>query len=109
MHHNWEMLLGLLVYGDNHLILRGPRPAAGAARAIVSHFGLSVARIGTHLDRSGRFGDWQISIREYRENLDWAVVLPAATTHSPAVRQLLDELAARGIVIDFVQEISCAV
>lgn len=109
MHHNWEMHLGLLVYGDNHLILRGPRPTAGEALAIAAHFGLSVARIAPQLDLSGRFAAWQISVREFRENLSWAAVLPAATTYSPAVSQLLEELSARGIVIDLIQETSCAV
>ena len=103
------MFLGLLVYGDNHLVLRGPRPAQAQAWAMTAHFGLSLAQIRPQLDRYGEFREWRISLREFREDLAWAVVLPAGTAPSPAVRQLLDELAARDIVIDWLQEISCVV
>ena len=103
------MSLGLLVYGDNHLVLRGPRPAQAEAQEIVAHFGLSLAQIRPPLDRSGEFRGWRISLREFREELAWAVVLPAGTALSPAVRQLLDELAAREIGIDWLEENSCVV
>ena len=103
------MSLGLLVYGDNHLVLRGPRPAQAEAQEIVAHFGLSLAQIRPQLDRSGEFREWRISLREFREELAWAVVLPAGTALSPAVRQLLDELAAREIGIDWLEENSCVV
>ena len=103
------MSLGLLVYGDNHLVLRGPRPAQSEVREIVAHFGLSLAQIRPPLDRSGEFREWRVSLREFREELAWAVVLPADSTVSPAVRQLLDELAAREIGIDWLEENSCVV
>ena len=103
------MSLGLLVYGDNHLVLRGPRPAQSEAHEIVAHFGLSLAQIRPQPDRSGEFRKWRISLREFREELAWAVVLPAGTALSPAVRQLLDELAAREIGIDWLEENSCVV
>ena len=103
------MSLGLLVYGDNHLVLRGPRPAQAEAQEIVAHFGLSLAQIRPQPDRSGEFREWRISLREFREELAWAVVLPAGTALSPAVRQLLDELAAREIGIDWLEENSCVV
>ena len=103
------MFLGLLVYGDNHLVLRGPRPAQAQAWAMAAHFGLSLAQIRPQLDRSGEFREWRISVREFREELAWAVVLPASTALSPAVRQLLDELAARDIVVSWLEEISCVV
>ena len=103
------MSLGLLVYGDNHLVLRGPRPAQAEAQAIAAHFGLSLAQIRPPLDRSGEFREWRISLREFREELAWAVVLPAGTALSPAVRQLLDELVARGVIIDRLEENSCVV
>ena len=103
------MSLGLLVYGDNHLVLRGPRPDREGAFALARHFGLSFASIRPLADRSGTFEQWTISTREFRENLAWAAVLPAATLHSPAIRQLLDELTARGMVIDLFKENSCAV
>ncbi len=101
------MSLGLLVYGDNHLILRGPRPTRAEASALVRHFGLSLARIEARLDRSGHFDRWQISVREFREDLTWAGQLAAATKPSPAVGILLKELAARGISIDFLEESVC--
>jgi hypothetical protein len=103
------MSLGLLVYGDNHLILRGPRPMGGEAAELSAHFGLSMARIAPQLDRSGEFRSWQISTRELREDLAWVAVVPASTPHSAAVSQLLAELAARGVVADLAKEIPCAV
>jgi len=42
---------------------------------------------------------WQIISQEFRENLEWAVVVPGDGEISPAVTGLLDELAARGITI----------
>jgi len=42
---------------------------------------------------------WSISTREFRENLEWAVVVPGDGEVSSAVAQLLAELAARGITI----------
>ena len=103
------MFLGLLVYGDNHLILRGPRPTGPEARGLAAHFGLPVARIGPLIDRSGECGAWRISVREFREDLTWAVRLPAATGPSVAVSQLLAELAGRGVAIELVEESACAV
>ena len=88
---------GILVHGDNHFIVRGPLPDRATARALVRHW--SVIRIGAAtppgLDR------WSISTREFRENLEWAVVVPGASEVSPAVRQLLDELSARGVRIRY--------
>ena len=103
------MSLGLLVYGDNHLVLRGPRPAQAQALAMAAHFGLSLARISPKLESSGEFREWRISLREFREDLAWAVVLRADTPHNSAVAQLLDQLAQRDIVIDWFKEISCVV
>ena len=42
---------------------------------------------------------WQIVTREFRENLEWAVVVAGDAEISPAVSALLEELSARGIVI----------
>jgi hypothetical protein len=44
-------------------------------------------------------GKWRISSREFREDLEWAVVVPGDQEVSAAVRELLSELSARGIVI----------
>jgi hypothetical protein len=42
---------------------------------------------------------WRISSKEYREDLQWAVVIPGDSAISVAVQQLLSELATRGIGI----------
>jgi hypothetical protein len=42
---------------------------------------------------------WSISTREFRENLEWAVVVPGDGEVSPGVRQLLEDLSVRGITI----------
>jgi hypothetical protein len=42
---------------------------------------------------------WRISTREFRENLEWAVIVPGDGETSPAVAQLLNELRARGITV----------
>jgi ERCC4-type nuclease len=46
---------------------------------------------------SSTFGAWQIRNKEFRENLEWAVVVPDKRETSAPVAQLLAELAARGI------------
>jgi len=86
---------GILVHGDNHFIVRGPRPDSEIALDLVRHW--SVIQIGSgtpaHLEA------WRISTREFREELEWAIVVPGEGTTSPAVAQLLEELRARGIAI----------
>jgi hypothetical protein len=88
-------MVGILVHGDNHFIVRGPLPDQEHALALVRHW--SVIQIGATtppaLDR------WSISSREFREDLQWAVIAPAETDFSPAVTKLLAELSARGVVI----------
>ena len=88
-------MLGILVHGDNHFIVRGPLPDRPAALALVRHW--SVIQIGriTPAELSG----WRISTREFRENLQWAVIAPGEGEISPAVARLLAELSARGIAI----------
>jgi len=85
--------LGILVHGDNHFIVRGPKPDRATAEELVRHW--SVIRIGA--TTPPHLADWSISTREFRENLEWAIVVPGESEHSPAVVQLLDELRARGI------------
>ena len=88
-------MVGILVHGDNHFILRGVLPDRDAAVALARH--LSVIQIGvrTPLELS----QWQIVTREFRENLQWAVVVPGDNEPSLAVTTLLNELSARGILI----------
>ena len=86
-------MVGILVHGANHFIVRGPMPDRAAAMALARHW--SIIQIGSttppELDR------WRISSREFRENLEWAVMVPGDGEISRAVAELLGELAARGI------------
>jgi len=88
-------MLGILVHGDNHFIVRGPAPDCATAIALARHWSLIKIGIQTPAALSG----WRISTKEFREELQWAVMVPGDGQTSPAVRQLLDELAARGIEI----------
>jgi len=88
-------MLGILVYGDNHFIVSGPKPDWQTALELVRHW--SVIQIGSTTPAA--LQHWRISTREFRENLEWAIVVSAETEMSFAVQQLLDELAARGIAI----------
>jgi hypothetical protein len=96
-------VIGILVHGDNHFVVRGPFPSRAAARALARHW--SVIEIGKktppELER------WRISTKEFRENLEWAVVVPGSMpgsvpgeqAASAALTLLLQELAARGVRI----------
>jgi hypothetical protein len=88
-------MVGILVHGDNHFIVRGPMPDREAALALVRHWSLIQigATVPPPLER------WQIVSREFRENLQWAVVVPGGEEISPAVTRLLGELAKRGVAI----------
>jgi hypothetical protein len=88
-------MIGILVHGDNHFIVRGPFPCRETALALVRHW--SVIRIGAATPPV--LAAWQISSKEFRENLEWAIVVPGESAHSAAVAQLLGELRSRGIVI----------
>ena len=88
-------MVGILAHGDNHFIVRGPLPDRATALALVRHW--SVIQIGgttpPALDR------WRISTREFREDLEWAVIVPGDSEISAAVAQLLREMSARGVTI----------
>jgi hypothetical protein len=88
-------MTGILVHGDNHFIVCGPLPDRDVAHALIRRW--SLIQIGSTtqplLER------WQIITREFRKNLEWAVVVPGDGEMSPAVTRLLDELSARGISI----------
>ena len=88
-------MVGILVHGDNHFIVRGPLPTRDVALALVRHW--SLIQIG--VTTLPELGQWRISSRELRENLEWAVVVPGDSEMSPAVTQLLVELSARGVTI----------
>jgi len=88
-------MVGILVHGNNHFILSGPPPDEAAAFALVRHW--SIIQIGD--EKSSCFGQWQIKSKEFRENLEWAVIGPGEADISPGVAQLLGELSARGVTI----------
>ena len=96
---SWQLysnpMVGILVHGGNHFITRGPTPDRETALALVRHW--TLIRIGAPTPE--RLARWHIVTREFRENLQWAVVVPGDGEISPAVTKLLDELAARGIAI----------
>ena len=79
-------MVGVLVHGNNHFIVRGPPPDRATALALVRHW--SVIQIGATTPVA--LEQWRISTREFRENLEWAVVVPGGGEVSPAVAQLLD-------------------
>ena len=88
-------MIGILVHVDNHFIVRGPSPDRDAARALIRHW--SIIKIGATTPPS--LEKWRISTKEFREDLEWAVIVTGNSEISPAVAQLLDELSARGIII----------
>lgn len=92
-------MVGVLVHGDNHFIVRGPLPDRDAALALVRHWSL-IQIDSNRAVTPPLLEGWQIVSREFRENLEWAVVVPGDGEISLAVTQLLAELSARGIVIN---------
>jgi hypothetical protein len=88
-------MVGILVHGDNHFIVCGPLPDRAAALKLVRLW--SVIQIGAQAPPS--LEAWRISSREFREDLEWAVIVPGDGEISAAVAQLLQELSARSIMI----------
>jgi hypothetical protein len=88
-------MVGILVHGDNHFIVRGPLPNRDVALALVRHW--SLIQIGA--TTPPELDQWRIRSRELRENLEWAVVVPGDSEISSSVTQLLEELSSRGITI----------
>lgn len=88
-------MVGILVHGSNHFIVRGPLPDRETALALTRHW--SLIQIGG--TTPSELHPWQIITRENRGNLLWAVIVTDTDEISDAVAQLLDELSARGIVI----------
>ncbi len=86
-------MVGILVHGNNHFVLSGPRPDENDALALARHF--SLIQIGSPKPRT--FEQWQIREKEFRENLTWAVVVPGDRETSPGAIELLNELSARGV------------
>jgi hypothetical protein len=88
-------MVGILVHGNNHFIVRGPLPNRDIVLALVRHW--SLIQIGATVPH--QLDQWHIVSREFRENLEWAVVVPGDDEISPAVTKMLDELSARGIIV----------
>jgi hypothetical protein len=88
------VVTGILVHGDNHFIVSGPLPTPKLACALARHW--SIIQIGATTPPA--LERWRIITREFRENLQWAVVVPGEGEISAVVIQLLEELSARGIV-----------
>jgi hypothetical protein len=84
---------GILVFGDNHLIVEGPRPDEAEARALVRFW--SVIQIGAETPLSLR--KWSIVKKAFRERLEWAWEVGGEGEKTEAVRVLLAELEARGV------------
>ncbi len=88
-------MVGILVHGNNHFILSGPRPNEAEALALARHF--SLIQIGNQISHS--FEKWQIREKEFRENLEWVAIVPGDRETSAGVSELLAELTVRGITI----------
>lgn len=88
-------MVGILVPGDNHFIVRGPLPDRETALALARRWSLIQIRQTTPI----ALRQWSISTREFREDLEWAVVVLGDGTVTRAVAQLLEGLSARGIAI----------
>src|ERR1700686_5212504 len=65
-------MVGILVHGDNHFIVSGPLPDREVALALVRQW--SLIQVGASSPSS--LHRWHIVSREFRENLEWAVVVP---------------------------------
>jgi hypothetical protein len=88
-------MLGILVHGDNHFIVQGPLPDEASARQLVRHW--SVIQICQ--ETPPELQQWTIISRAFREDLEWAVVVPGDGERNPDVSKLLEELAQRRITI----------
>jgi hypothetical protein len=92
-------MVGILVHGNNHYILSGPQPNEAEALELARHWG--VVRIGEPV--SFAYGQWEIRTKEFREHLEWGVVVPGERGTSPGVLELLAELIARGILVQYLR------
>jgi hypothetical protein len=88
-------MAGILVLGENHFIVRDPFPDRETALALARHW--SLIQIGQ--TTPNELQQWSIRTGEFRENLEWAVIVPGDGDITPGVAQLLEELSERGITI----------
>lgn len=83
------------MHGDNHFIVRGPLPSREVSLALIQHW--SLIQIGAATPE--KLDPWRISTREFRENLEWAVIVPGDAAVSAEVTALLSQLSMRSLKI----------
>jgi hypothetical protein len=88
-------MIGIVVIGNNHFIVQGELPDRDKALALARHW--TFIQIGQSTPVA--LQQWSIRTLEFRENLEWAVVVPGDGEVTPGVAQLLEELSARGITV----------
>src|SRR3954451_24540070 len=87
---------GLIVHGDNHFVVRGPEPEEAIVKALVREW--SLIQIGRECPAELR--PWQISTREFRDQLEWAYVVNVpGRVPTAAVAQLLKELSEKSVPV----------
>jgi hypothetical protein len=87
----------LIVCGEDHFLVRGVKPELEMARYLVRRWIFPSVEDVMGLSPPMPEG-WRITTKEFREEIEWVIVLPASTEVSEAVAQLLRELALRGVV-----------
>jgi hypothetical protein len=90
--------LGIVVFGEEHFLIRGPKPDAEMARYLVRRwiFPSTEDLLGISPPMPD---EWKITTREFREDIEWVIVLSSAVALNPAVKTLLEEVATRGVEI----------
>jgi hypothetical protein len=83
-------MVGILVHGNNHLVLSGPAPTETAGLALARNW--AVIQIGEA--KPSKFGRCKIRRKEFRENLDARSWCRATAIFSPGPAELPAELAA---------------
>lgn len=84
----------LWVRGGNHLLVRGPRLSFAETQRLFQQLEVPSAE---SLLGNAKSPSHVIVTRAFREDIELYCVLPSAQANSEAVRQLLDELRARGV------------
>jgi hypothetical protein len=92
-------MVGILIHGNNHFILRGPEPEKSAALALARHWSIIQIEVRGCEQKPLRYEKWEIRTKEFRENLEWAVLVSGDGEISSGVTQLLAEVSARGVSI----------
>ena len=90
-----KTMVGILVQGNNHFVLSGPCPTEAEATMLLRHW--SIVQIGEA--KSQKFERWEIRNKEFRESLEWAVIVPGDRKMSPAILQLLTEFRRKYMTV----------